>query len=214
MTVAMVIPLMLSSLVSGKVITRTGVWKRWLVGGMVLVVAALALLGTIDESTHLVVVGLFMAILGLGMGATMQNLVLAVQNNVAVHDLGAASSVVAFFRSMGGSAGVSVLGAILGTQVADRVAEGYRAAQQMPSQSFDSHAIPDLSTLPGWEAGLWEHAFGASIGELYLIAAPAALVAFLCVLFIKEVPLRTSVGMPENVAPEATAEASEGTPSR
>ena len=206
MTVAMVVPLMLSSLVSGKIITRTGVWKRWLVGGMALVVAALALLGTIDESTHLVLVGLFMALLGFGMGATMQNLVLAVQNNVPLSELGAASSVVAFFRSMGGSAGVSVLGAILGTQVADKVAAGYQAAQQMPSGDFGSHAIPDLSSLAPWEAQIWEHGFGASIGELYLIAAPAALLAFLCVLFIKEVPLRTTVSLAEEVAPEATEE--------
>nr|WP_122816310.1 MDR family MFS transporter [Nocardioides pantholopis] len=200
MTIAMVVPLMLSSLVSGRVITRTGVWKRWLVGGMALVVAGLALLGSIDETTHLPVVCLFMGVLGLGMGATMQNLVLAVQNNVSLADLGAASSVVAFFRSMGGSVGVSVLGAILGTQVADRVAAGYEQAQRMPSGDFGSHAIPDLRGLPGWEAQIWEHGFGASIGELYLIAAPAAALAFLCVLFIKEVPLRTTLGL-ERPAP-------------
>ncbi|WP_244931457.1 MDR family MFS transporter [Nocardioides sp. W7] len=206
MTVAMVVPLMLSSLLSGRVITRTGVWKRWLVAGMFLVVVALVLLGTIDESTHLVLVGLFMAVLGLGMGATMQNLVLAVQNNVPLSELGAASSVVAFFRSMGGTAGVSVLGAILGTQVADKVASGYQAAQQAPSGDFGTHTIPDLASLAPWEAQIWEHGFGASIGELYLIAAPAALLAFLCVLFIKEVPLRTTLSLPEEVAPEATEE--------
>ena len=195
MTIALVVPLMISSLVSGRVITRTGRWKRWLVGGMALVVAGLALLGTIDESTHLVAVCAWMAVLGLGMGSTMQNLVLAVQNNVAVSELGAASSVVAFFRSLGGTAGVSVLGAVLGTQVADRVVAGYRDAQVMPSTELGSHAIPDLRTLPGVEASIWEHAYGASIGELYLIAVPAAILAFVCVVLIKEVPLRTTVAM-------------------
>ena len=61
-------------------------------------------------------VGVFMAVLGLGLGATMQNLVLAVQNNTAQADMGAASSVVAFFRSMGGSIGVAALGAVLATR--------------------------------------------------------------------------------------------------
>ncbi|MGU9537359.1 EmrB/QacA family drug resistance transporter, partial [Proteus mirabilis] len=72
--------LLVSSIVSGRIITATGRWKRWLVGGMVLVIAGLAALSTIDETTDLFVVGAFMALLGLGLGATMQNLVLAVQN--------------------------------------------------------------------------------------------------------------------------------------
>ena len=121
MSIAMVGGLLVSSIVTGRIITDTGLWKRYLVGGMVLVVVGLALLGTIDATTRLVEVGVFMAVLGLGLGATMQNLVLAVQNNTAQADMGAASSVVAFFRSMGGSIGVSALGALLSHQVADKV---------------------------------------------------------------------------------------------
>ncbi|WP_341351236.1 hypothetical protein [Nocardioides convexus] len=90
MSIAMVGGLLVSSIVSGRVITRTGLWKRWLVGGMVMVIAGISLLGTIDAETPLVVVGLFMAIVGVGLGATMQNLVLSVQNNTAPEDLGAA----------------------------------------------------------------------------------------------------------------------------
>ena len=94
---------------------------------MVLVVVGLGLLGTIDATTPLVEVGAFMALLGLGLGATMQNLVLAVQNNTAQSDMGAASSVVSFFRSMGGSIGVSALGALLSHQVAQKVSDGLAA---------------------------------------------------------------------------------------
>ena len=124
MSVCMVGGLLVSSIVSGRVISATGLWKRWLVGGMVLVVVGMALLGTIDETTSLVWIGVFMAVLGLGLGATMQNLILAVQNNVSQADLGAASSVVAFFRSIGGSVGVSVLGALLAHQVSTKVMAG------------------------------------------------------------------------------------------
>ena len=78
---------------------------------------------------HLLVwIGVFMAVLGLGLGATMQNLVLAVQNNISQADMGAASSVVAFFRSIGGSVGVSVLGALLAHQVSAKVLGGSRRA--------------------------------------------------------------------------------------
>ncbi len=207
MSVAMVGGLFVSSVVSGRVISDTGVWKRWLVGGMVLVVIGLALLGTIDETTSLLVIGAFMAILGVGLGATMQNLVLSVQNNVTLADMGAASSVVAFFRTMGGSIGVSALGALLSHQVATQVTAGYTAAQRPPSFSADSHAVPDVATLPGWEQSIWEHAFGSSFGHIFFVATPFALLALLCVVFIREVPLRTSNLEAEAVAsPEVAAE--------
>ena len=88
-----------------------------------------------------------MALLGLGIGMTMQNLVLAVQNTVGPHDLGAASSVVAFFRSLGGAIGVSVLGAVLAHRVTDYVADGL-AALGVKAGAGDSGGIPDVDTLP------------------------------------------------------------------
>jgi EmrB/QacA subfamily drug resistance transporter len=192
MSIAMVGGLLVSSIVSGRVITTTGRWKRFLVGGMVLVVVGLALLGTIDDTTPLVVVGLFMAVVGVGLGATMQNLVLAVQNNTAAQDMGAASSVVAFFRSMGGSIGVSALGALLSAQVADKVSTGL-ARLGIATDSHQSHQIPDLSALPEPVRAVFEHAFGVATGELFLVAAPFAFLALLAVLFIREVPLRTTL---------------------
>jgi EmrB/QacA subfamily drug resistance transporter len=200
MSIAMVGGLLLSSIVTGRIITRTGLWRRWLVGGMVLVIVGLGLLGQIDDTTNLAVVGLFMAVLGLGLGATMQNLVLAVQNNTVQSDMGAASSLVAFFRSMGGSIGVSALGALLAAQVADKVTTGL-AALGVETSGHQSHSIPDLDTLPAPVRAVFEHAFGASIGELFLVAMPFAMLALVCVLFIREVPLRTS-NLPEREAAE------------
>ncbi|MBO9521670.1 MAG: MFS transporter [Nocardioidaceae bacterium] len=192
MSIAMVGGLLVSSIVSGRVITATGRWKRFLVGGMVLVVIGLGLLGTIDDTTPLVVVGLFMAVVGIGLGSTMQNLVLAVQNNVPQSELGVASSTVNFFRSMGGSIGVSALGALLSAQVADKVTIGL-AKLGIATDAHQSHEIPDLSALPGPVRGVFEHAFGTSTGELFLVAAPLALIALVAVLFIREVPLRTTL---------------------
>ncbi|MDX6358521.1 MAG: hypothetical protein QOH37_1575 [Nocardioidaceae bacterium] len=192
MTVAMVGGLMLSSMVTGRIITRTGLWKRYLVGGMVLVVAGLLLLSLIDSTTPLWQVGGYMAVLGLGLGAAMQNLVLAVQNNSAQSDLGAASSVVSFFRSLGGSIGVSVLGAILSHQVATTVSSGL-AATGATGAGHQTSEIPVLSALPAPVRALYESAFGEATGHLFLIAAPFAMLALVCVLFIREVPLRTTI---------------------
>jgi predicted MFS family arabinose efflux permease len=192
MSIAMVGGLLVSSIVSGRVITANGRWKRFLVGGMVLVLAGLVLLGTIDESTSLVEVGAFMAVLGVGLGATMQNLVLAVQNNAAPSEIGTASAVVTFFRSMGGSVGVSALGALLSAQVSSKVSSGL-AAIGVPTSARQSHEIPDLSALPAPVRAVFEHAFGSATGELFLVAAPFALAALVAVLFIREVPLRTTL---------------------
>ncbi|MEV5003541.1 MDR family MFS transporter [Nocardioides sp. LML1-1-1.1] len=202
MSIAMVGGLLVSSIISGRVITQTGLWKRWLVGGMVLVIAGISLLGTIDAETPLVVVGLFMAIVGVGLGATMQNLVLSVQNNTAPEDLGAASSVVAMFRSIGGSAGVAALGAVLAHQVSSHVTDGVKqlvaagkiSPEQLAEMQHSTGDIPQLSALPGPIRSLYEASFGDAVGHLFMVAAPFAVVAFLCILFIKEVPLRTTNG--------------------
>jgi EmrB/QacA subfamily drug resistance transporter len=192
MSMNMVLGLAVSSMLTGRIITRTGTWKRFLVGGMFTVIVGLTLLATMDATTSLWHIGFYMAILGVGLGATMQNLVLAVQNNTAQADMGAASSVVAFFRSMGGSIGVSALGAVLSHQVATNVASGLAAIGVAPD-SHESHAIPDLSTLPGPVRAIFEQAFGEATGHLFLVSVPFAVAAFVCVLFIHEVPLRTTI---------------------
>ena len=202
MSVCMVGGLLVSSIISGRIITQTGLWKRWLVGGMVFVIAGIALLGTIDVDTPLVVVGGYMALVGIGLGATMQNLVLSVQNNVAAEDLGAASSVVAMFRSIGGSAGVAALGAVLAHQVTSGVENGVEALvragkisqEQLAAMQHSTGDIPRLADLPAPIRSLYEASFGDAVGHLFLVAVPFAVVAFLCILFIKEVPLRTSNG--------------------
>ncbi len=209
MSIAMVGGLLVSSIVSGRIITASGLWKRWLVGGLVLVVVGFALLSTIDAETPIVVVGLFMALVGLGLGASMQNLVLAVQNVVDVTDLGAASSVVAFMRSLGGSIGVSVLGALLAHRVTADVTDGLAGMGVEPS-AHESHSIPDLGALPAPVRDLYEHAFGSAIGHVFLVSVPFAILALVCVLFIREEPLRTTVGKAGSDEPVAAGVAGAG----
>src|SRR5690349_8098843 len=179
MSIAMVGGLLVSSIITGRIISDTGLWKRYLVGGMVLVITGLALLGTIDESTSLVEIGAFMALLGLSLGATMQNLVLSVQNNTAQADMGAASSLVAFFRSMGGSIGVAALGAVLSHRVSTHVTAGLTQLG-LPVDAHQSHDIPDLTTLPEPVRALFQHAFGEATGHLFLVALPFAALALVC----------------------------------
>lgn len=195
MTIPMIGGLFLSSTVSGLIITKTGRWKAWLVSGGVLVTAGLGLLGTIRYDTEYWHIAAFMAIMGLGIGMMMQNLVLCTQNQVSPQDLGAASSVVTFFRSLGGAIGVSALGAVLGNRVAGYVKDGL--ADLGPEAAAAGHAgtggggIPDLDTLPGPMRTVVEAAYGHGVADVFLFSAPAALLAFLVTLFIKEVALKT-----------------------
>ncbi|TBO56508.1 MFS transporter [Streptomyces kasugaensis] len=213
MTIPMIAGLFVSSTVSGQVITKTGRWKAWLVTGGVLLTAGLGLLSTIRYDTTYWHIAIFMALMGLGIGMMMQNLVLATQNQVAPEDLGSASSLVTFFRSLGGAVGVSVLGAVLSTRVTHYVKDGLvetfgpEKAAQMGQAG--GGGIPDLSALPAPLRTIMESAYGHGVADVFMYAAPCALLAFLFTLFIKEVALKTRGGLEQgasgSAAPAGTA---------
>jgi EmrB/QacA subfamily drug resistance transporter len=193
MTLPMILGLLVSSTVTGRLISRTGRWKSYLVTGSVLLTVGFALMGTMRADTNFAVLSLYMALIGLGLGMTMQNLVLAVQNTVGPHELGAASSVVAFFRSLGGAVGVSALGALLGHKVKDYLADAL-SRLGIPVTSGGGSRIPDVHTLPAPIRAAVETAYGHGAGDVFLAAAPFGLIAIVAVLLIKEVPLRQQSG--------------------
>ncbi|MFF4365172.1 MDR family MFS transporter [Streptomyces sp. NPDC001594] len=207
LTIPMIGGLFVSSTVSGQIITKTGKWKAFLVSGGVLLTAGLGLLGTLRYDTPYWRIALFMALTGLGLGMMMQNLVLATQNQVAPQDLGAASSVVTFFRSLGGAMGVSALGAVMANRVTHYVKDGLAALG--PKAAALSHGgtggggIPDLDKLPAPLRQVMESAYGHGVGDVFLYAAPSALLGLVLVVFIKEVALKSK--------PAAHAPSAEGT---
>ncbi|MBO0841815.1 MAG: MFS transporter [Nocardioides sp.] len=217
MTVCMVVGLAATSMTTGRLITATGRWKRYLIFGAAVLTVGLFLLSRIDETTNLALVGLYMAIIGIGVGATNQNLVLAVQNNLSNADMGAGSSVVAFIRSMGGSIGIAALGAVLSHQVADVIKTGIptligQGVKPEELKSLQGSGIPDVNTLSSPVARLVEHAFGVATGDLFLVGVPCAVIALIAILLIKETPLRTSIKevTAEDIDPELAAELEAG----
>ncbi|MFF8879519.1 MFS transporter [Streptomyces flaveolus] len=208
MTIPMIGGLFVSSTVSGQIITKTGKWKGWLLAGGVLLTAGLGLLGTMRYDTPYWRIAIFMALMGLGVGMMMQNLVLCTQNQVAPGDLGAASSTVTFFRSLGGAVGVSVLGSVMSSRIShyasDTIGSLSPQEQAAAAKSSGSGAIPDMDLLPPGIRNWLESAYGHGIADIFLYVAPIALLAFLVTLFIKEVPLRTTGALAQ--AAEAAAE--------
>jgi EmrB/QacA subfamily drug resistance transporter len=206
LTLPMVAGMLLSSTVSGILITRTGRWKRYLVAGSLLVVIGFALLSSIDHETHMVLLGAFLFVLGVGMGMTMQNLVLAVQNTVAASDLGAASSAVAFFRSLGGTIGVSVLGAVLSTRVGHLIAEGLHGIPGAAAAAGSgSVGLANFADAPPVLRTLIRVSYGDATGRIFLISAVVAVVAAVVIFCIREVALRTQNGVEREQAEVADA---------
>ncbi|MGY1746851.1 MFS transporter [Blastococcus sp. SYSU D00695] len=212
LTVPMVGGLLISSTVSGQLITRYGRWKRFLVGGSLAVVAGFALLATIDHATPIPLLGVFLFVLGTGIGMTMQNLVLAVQNTVAAQDLGAASSAVAFFRSLGGTIGVSVLGAVLSARVTTLITAGLPDGATAAAGS-GSVGLADLADAPPAVRELITVSYGDATGRIFLVAAIVAVTAVVAILFIREVALKTESGE-ERMRSEEAVDAEEAALSR
>nr|WP_084692339.1 MDR family MFS transporter [Parafrankia elaeagni] len=195
LTIPMVTGLAIASMVSGRIISRTGRWKHILILGTILIGTGLGLLSTVTDRTSLVAVSLFACVLGAGLGTTQQNLVLAAQNSASADDLGTASSTVAFFRSLGGSAGVAALGALLAHRVSGATVTGLSAGGLPADTLGDGRSVPDPSTLPGPVAEVVHHAYGMGVADVFLTSVPLALFALLAILFVPEIPLKTAAGV-------------------
>jgi EmrB/QacA subfamily drug resistance transporter len=204
LTLPMIAGNLTGSVISGLLISRTGKWKGYLIGGSILLIGGLGLAGTMDHTTELWQAGIFTAILGVGLGMLMQNLVLAVQNTVRASDIGTASSSVAFFRSVGGAIGVSVLGAILSNRVSELATQGLVAAG-IPVAGGSAGASMDLVDMPAPVREIMRAAYGDATAEVFLISAGVAVIALLSVLFIKERPLRRTVDIQPEAQPGAVA---------
>ncbi|MEU5784889.1 MDR family MFS transporter [Micromonospora lupini] len=212
LTIPMMAGVLGSSIVAGRLITRTGRIKPYIVAGSIILVAGFALLGTIDHETSLVLVGVAMFIVGTGVGMTMQNLVLAVQNTVALKDIGAASSSVAFFRSLGGTIGVSVLGAVLAHRVTDQITRDLTAAG-IPASGAGGDSNLNISALPDGIQHIVRAAYGDATGHIFLISAAIGVVGVIAALLLRPVTLRTSLDLPDVATSAAVgADAVDGAP--
>ncbi|HEY0188185.1 MAG TPA: MFS transporter [Cellulomonas sp.] len=205
LTIPMILGLFISSTISGRLITRYGRYKRFMVAGAIALTVGLALMGTIRYDTSFVLVSLYMFVMGSGLGMLMQNLVLAVQNTLDVAEVGSGTATVAFFRSLGGAIGVSALGAVLGSRITTLITEGLTAiGVDVSALGSSTSSVLDVSTLPEPVKTIVESAYGEGIADLFLIAAPLGLVALVAVLFLKEVPLGQRSGVEQLLDQEQT----------
>ena len=148
-------------------------------------------MGTIDHTTPLWHLSAFMVLMGLGTGALMQNLVLVVQNTVDVTDIGAASGVVSFFRSLGGTIGVAALGAVLASSVTDRIASGLAARRRHAGAGRRRRQLAGPRPAAPAVAAIVRTAYADATGQIFLIAGIIAAVTFVAVALMPVTELRT-----------------------
>ena len=215
----MVVGIFTTSITAGRLMSRDGKYKRYPIIGATVVSGALVMLSTLDNSSPYWYAGLAMFAMGLGLGLTMQVLIVVVQNSVDRSDMGVATSSVAFFRSMGGSFGTALFGAILSSRLAshlsDVLAANPSAAASAPGKQIGDVAnnVESIKALPEPLHGLITQAFSGALHDTFLSAVPLTLVALVVALFLKEVPLAgrqsTSVsGSNEGSASAASSAAS------
>jgi EmrB/QacA subfamily drug resistance transporter len=195
----MVIGMLLASTASGQIVSRTGRWKVFPIAGTGVTTLGLLLLHKLDEHSSTAEMSGSFFVFGLGLGLVMQVLVLIVQNAVSYEDLGVATSGATFFRSIGASFGVAVFGAVFAGRLGDKLTDAFQGARLPPGISADTlEADPrGIAELPPGLRPAALHAYASAITDVFLYAAPVALLGFVLAWFFKEDRLRGSVTAPD-----------------
>ncbi|WP_336208999.1 MDR family MFS transporter [Nonomuraea sp. LPB2021202275-12-8] len=196
LTIPMMVGVLFSSTITGRMVSKSGNVKSYIVTGSIVLTVGFLVLSTMDHETSLLLIAAAMVLVGAGVGMSMQNLVLAIQNTVPLSELGAASGAVTFFRSLGGTIGVSVLGAILANQVATSITQGLAKAG-IPASGGDAGASLNIQALPEPIQAIVRAAYGDATGHIFLVSAAIAAAGVVATLFLKPTKLRDSLDLPE-----------------
>jgi len=187
-TLPLMAGLLVMSMISGSVISRTGKYKAFPIAGTAVMAVGLYLMSTMDQRTGVALESLYMFVLGAGLGLAMQVLTIAVQNTVAYGDLGTATAGVTFFRTVGSTVGTAVFGTLYSNQLSTELATAFAAVPGVSSAVVTDPAT--LHALPAASAEPFVSAYAGAINHVFTWVVPVAVVGFLVSLFLKQVPLR------------------------
>jgi EmrB/QacA subfamily drug resistance transporter len=192
--VPLMVGLLAASIGSGQLISRTGRYKRFPIAGTAIAAVGLLLLSGLRPDTGSLEAGAYMLVLGVGLGFTMQVLVLAAQNAVPYSQLGVATSSATLFRSIGGSLGTAILGAIFANRLAAELASSLPSNSPAAAGLASGQIDPaQLKALPAALHDSYVHSFTDSISTVFTIAAAVVGVAFLLAWLLEERPLRKTI---------------------
>jgi len=196
-TLPLVLGLLVASIFSGNVISKTGQYRYFPIAGSLVMACGLFLLSRMGPDTGVWLSSLYMLVLGAGLGLCMQVLTIAVQNTVEYADLGTATSGVTFFRTLGGAFGTAVFGTIYTNALTPDLTAAIKTAAltgtatpAVIAQSAQSpaglHALPAAAKQPIVEA------YADALQTVFMWTIPVAVLGFVVALFLKQVRLRDS----------------------
>ncbi|MFI1798887.1 DHA2 family efflux MFS transporter permease subunit [Streptomyces sp. NPDC020379] len=186
----MVAGLLGASMLSGIVVSRTGRYRAFPIAGTAVMALGLFLMSTMNASSGPWLESLYMFVLGVGIGLAMQVLTIAVQNTVAYHELGTATSGVTFFRTLGSSFGTAVFGTLYANQLRPNLAQALLRSPGVPPAAVQSPQ--GLGQLTRAQAAPVIDAYADTVNYVFFWVVPVALAGFVVAWFLKEVPLRDS----------------------
>jgi EmrB/QacA subfamily drug resistance transporter len=192
--------MLLTSIVSGQLISRTGRYKIFPIAGTAVTTAGLFLLSRLSSTSSAMTVSIFMLILGVGLGLVMQVLVIAVQNDVDYRDLGVATSGTTLFRLVGGSLGTAVLGAIFASRLTSNLARLLPSGAASSAETAHGISAQSLAQLSPGTRAIYGLAFTSALNTVFVVAAAICAIGFLLSWMLPEKPLRAAVA---TVAEEA-----------
>ena len=192
----LLVPLMLglltASIFSGRMISWTGHYRIFPIVGTATTALGIFALSTMGPDTSFPTAGVYMVVVGIGLGLTMQVLVLATQNSVRSADLGMATASVNFFRSVGASVGVALFGAIFNARLATALTSVF--ADGVPEQVTGGSVTPQLvARLPDAVRADFVAAFSHALTDTFLFAVPIMVVGFALTWLLRDVPLRSTI---------------------
>ncbi|MEY2232849.1 DHA2 family efflux MFS transporter permease subunit [Streptomyces sp. BF23-19] len=195
----MVIGMLITSTVSGQIVSRTGRWKVFPILGTAVTALGLLLLHQLHRTSSTWEMSVYFFVFGAGLGLVMQVLVLVVQNAVSYADLGVATSGATFFRSIGASFGVAIFGTVFTHQLDDKLAASL-AGVTLPAGASVAQLEADPRAIAELPADIQPRvldAYATAITDVFLYAVPIVLIAFVIAWFLKEDKLRGSVTAPD-----------------
>ncbi|MEW2410534.1 MDR family MFS transporter [Streptomyces griseoviridis] len=194
--------MLVTSMVAGRVTTNTGKYKVFPIAGSVLMIVGLYLLSTMDTGTSRFTSGVFMAVVGLGMGCLMQITMLVAQNSVDMKDMGVASSSTTLFRTLGSSFGVAVMGALFNNRVQDVMSERAGALGSKITEKSAQLDAPSLAKLPAAVREAYQDAVSSGTHSAFLLGSVVAVLALVAAVFVKEVALRGAGPKTDDESPQ------------
>lgn len=195
--------LLITSVLTGVLVSKYGRYKWMPIVGTLVLALGLGLLGTITPETSLWVFCAYLALIGVGLGTSMQILVLIVQNSFPNSEVGTATASNNYFRQIGASLGGAVVGSLFTTRLADELLRRLPNAGSLEG-GMNSLTPDAVHHLPAAVQNHVVHAYNDALAPLFLYMVPLALIAFVLLLFVKEVPLATTIE--RDIMPESLAE--------